>query len=196
MQSKRNGQVRAANKIVDNRGETSGETKPTTFYQIAGKPTQAGMILVEDKDWKLQVGLGAQVGAGVGIGFDLGLGYLVWLNTFGGSRFAISHYVLADYLTGINSITAGYGCGIRLIRILELMPYLKTGVNISQSQLGFDGGLGLNIQIAKPIDISLRVGGSSFAAEKSSSSDSYVENAMSGIASSPIYFTFGIRLNL
>lgn len=189
LQSKRNGQVRAANKIVDNRGEATGETMPTTFYQIAGRPTQAGMMLVENKDWKLQVGLGAQVGGGTGFGFDLGLGYLAWLNTFGGSRFAASHYVLADYVTGVNSITAGYGCGIRLIRQIELMPYLKAGVSLGESKFGVDCGLGLNLQLAKPLDLSLKVGGNSFAAQNS--------NSDSGpIASLPIYLSFGIRLNL
>ena len=196
LQSKQNGQVRAANKIVDNRGETTGETKPTTFYQIAGKPVQSGMMLVENKDWKLQIGLGGQVGGGTGIGFDLGLGYLAWFNTFGGSRFAMSHYVLADYVTGVNSITAGYGCGIRLIRNLELMPYLKAGVKLGENKFGVDGGLGLNLQLAKPLDISVRVGGNGFAAQKSNTSDSVSENVMNGMASMPIYFTFGLRLNL
>ena len=139
LQSKRNGQVRAANKIVDNRGITTGNTKPTTFYQIAGKPAKAGMMLVENKDWKFQIGLGAQVGGGTTIGFNLGLDYLAWFNTFGGSRFAMSHYVLTDYVSGVNSITAGYGCGIRLIRNLELMPYLKAGIKMGETKFGIDG---------------------------------------------------------
>lgn len=196
LQSKKNGQVRAANKIVDNRGEATGETRPTTFYQIAGKPARAGMMLVENKDWKLQVGLGAQIGGGSSVGFDLGFGYLTWFNTFGGSRFSMSHYVLADYVTGVNSITAGYGCGLRIIRNLELMPYLKAGVNMRDSKFGIDGGLGINLQLAKALDFSLKVGGNSFASQKSNSSESDVEEALSGLASLPMYFTFGIRINL
>lgn len=196
LQSKQNGQVRAANKIVDNRGETTGETKPTTFYQIAGKPVQAGMMLVENKDLKLQIGLGAQIGGGTSVGLDLGLSYLAWFNTFGGSRFAISHYVLADYVTGVNSITAGYGCGIRLIRNLEFMPYLKVGAIKGENKLGVDGGLGLNIQLAKPLDLSVKIGGNGFATQKSSTGESISDDVLNGLASLPMYFTFGIRLNL
>lgn len=196
LQSKRNGQVRAANKIVDNRGITTGNTKPTTFYQIAGKPAKAGMMLVENKDWKFQIGLGAQVGGGTTIGFNLGLDYLAWFNTFGGSRFAMSHYVLTDYVSGVNSITAGYGCGIRLIRNLELMPYLKAGIKMGETKFGIDGGLGVNLQLAKTLDFSIKVGGNGFAAKKEADGESASEIATNGLASMPIYFTFGIRLNL
>lgn len=195
LQSKEIGKVRAANKIVDNRGEASGETQPSTFYQISGRRVQPGMLLFENKDLKLKLGVGGQIGGGIAAGFDVGLNYLAWLNTFGGSRFTMSHYALGDFVTGLNAFTVGYGCGIRLIRNIELMPYIKTAVNKS---FALDGGLGINLQIAAPIDISLRIGGNNFPKTVYDGDDDYsvTEAGLNGLASMPMYFTIGLRFNL
>ena len=176
---KKRGNVRAANKIVDNRGVATGETLPTTFYQESGLiGVKAGMLMKENKDWKLSIGIGCKIGGGSIASLDINAGYLAWLNTFAGSRFAAYHYVLADYSAGANSVVAGYGCGLRFIRWLELMPYFKLGYG-AQS-FGVDGGLDVVFRITSPVNISVKMGGNSFNSS----------NTM------PLYVAFGLRFNM
>jgi len=176
LKSKRVGYVRAANKIVDNRIESDGNTKPTQFYQISGLPLKSGYTLVEKKDTKTKLDLGLIIynkrkssKIGVGIGCDIGLHHLAYLNTFAGSRFAAFHYAIADYSIGPNTLTLGYGCGLRLIRMLEFEPYFKIGLGFKNqkhpdpTRFGVSGGIALNLQIAAPFDFFFRIGGNGCA---------------------------------
>ena len=195
LSSKKSGQVRAANKIIDNRGIASGNTEPSEFYQISGKTVSPGMLLVEHRDLKMNFGVSAQIGGGGVVNANFSLGYLAWLNTFAGGRFAAYHYGLIDYTTN-KIFTVGYGCGLRLIRNIELMPYLKFGID-QNNKFGVDGGLGLNLQVAYPMDICLRVGGNSFVSSLISNGDGSVGEIAEDIAKSlPVYVTFGLRFNL
>lgn len=178
--TKRRGNVRAANKVVDNRDVATGNTLPTTFYQESGfKGVKAGMLMKENKDLKLHLGIGCKIGGGNVAALDINAGYLAWLNTFAGSRFAAYHYVLADYTSGANSVVAGYGCGLRFIRWLELMPYFKVGYGDDLFRV--DGGLDVVFRVSSPVNISIKMGGNNI----SPTSDSM-----------PLYMSFGLRFNM
>lgn len=142
LQKKRKGVVRATNKISDNRSITTGNTRPTEFYQIAGGRVQPGMELVEKKALGLSVDGGYQFGDLNGI--YLGVNGCVY------GRKNLNHYFRIDAVYGLdnyeiewvndanvvkkdityNLMTFGVAYGYGLVKSnWELYPYLGTGGN-------------------------------------------------------------------
>jgi len=135
------GVVRATRHITDNRQVSTGQTKPSRFYQVAGKRLDEGMLLQQRNDLGFSLGIGVNSG-GTG-GFDARLEYnlsllfrkkapsLIKLYFSGG-------YEPASYDMVINSMNYTYEDFIRFegglgkefcfMRNLKLQPFAGFGL--------------------------------------------------------------------
>jgi hypothetical protein len=128
--------VRAKGKIVDNRGVATGSSKESEFYQVYGGTVRQGMVMQQRNDLGISLIPGFEMGE-IG-GGSLGL----WIRT-GFFTNVPSLYVQGDigfdskeydpYETGPDTysffrFSVGLGKGIRMARIVELVPFAGWGM--------------------------------------------------------------------
>lgn len=140
--AKRIGVVKAY-KVMDNREVTSGQTRPSLFYQIAGKKIDPfGMYLVSKDSWGLNLASGIQVGGKAGFQFrgeyyiSKNLGRLVPAGRSGKCLTSVSFYTEFGVLNesqyplgkvAYSSLTFGIGKSIYLGRNFHLTPFWGIG---------------------------------------------------------------------
>ncbi len=141
----RRGVIRATSDITDNRGVASGETKPSKFYQVAGRRLHEGYVIQQSNDYGIGIHFGYDFGGEIGggsVGLDYAIGRSVGIRAF---------YVTANL--GINSKKypefspddpgdqeylfdgnvaflrwdIGLSKGMHFLRNFELRPYLTYG---------------------------------------------------------------------
>lgn len=166
--SKKRGAVRASNKIVDNRENTTGNTGLTKFYQISGKKLEDGMLLEERPDF----GLGVVAGACV----DIGDG--TYTGGFGRLEFNISPYVakvtkkfFSDVrlfgefraMGGVSAYGGGICKEIHLMKRVKLTPFGQYLTDGTATYVG--GGVRLPVYFSNWISLEpafAAIGGVSF----------------------------------
>lgn len=123
-----------ATTVSDNIGMATGDTEPTEFYQISGNANiQEGWTIKQSNDLKMGVSFGPRFGGfshgkngkSLGLGLAVDVDYLLSINTKGFASYAlmsagldVSNAAYAPVFVGV-----GYGFGIHLTRMIELMPY-------------------------------------------------------------------------
>lgn len=135
--TEKRGLIRATT-IADNKGEATGESAMSRFYQISGYPVKEGMLLKQSNDLKMGISVSPSLG-GYSIG-NVRIDYLSHISNHGClSLFFINiGYDLADmYLDGEKmdgdekwsyaNGSIGYGLGLPLSRKIELQPFVSAG---------------------------------------------------------------------
>lgn len=133
--------VRAKGKIVDNRKVASGSSKESEFYQVYGGTVRQGMVMQQRNDLGISLLPGFEMGE-IG-GGSLGL----WIRT-GFFTNVSSLYVQGDigfdskdydpFETGTDTysffrFSVGLGKGIRMARIVELVPFAGWGMETTSN---------------------------------------------------------------
>lgn len=134
-----------ATKIADNRDFAQGDTPKSEFYQISGGRIEEGYTIKQKNDLAMGVTLGYKVGDGLAP-YNLGLDFLAHINTNGTAHYGLLN-IGVDVITGSDihekypggdsategsgvtylNVGLGYGFGIRVIRHIELMPFIMAG---------------------------------------------------------------------
>lgn len=183
LSSRKRGYLRAI-KVVDNRQFATGETEPSTFYQISGlKNIEEGWTIKQNKDIRLGASVTGKVGGLSLSSVNVNLDYLIHISRVG-SLYALVNVGLdplmytqsiGDYsITNFNA-SLGVGYGIHLGRIIELMPYAVVGADVLElnngkfkdlsdeenkavSALFVEPGIRVSFQVAYPFSIYLKAG--------------------------------------
>ncbi len=217
-EAKRVGVVKAY-KIMDNREVTTGQTKPSLFYQIAGKKIDPfGMYLVSRDSWGLNLASGIQVGGKSGFQFrgeyfiSKNLRKLVPANRSGKWLTSISLYAELGILPGstnYSALTFGIGKSIYLLRNFHLTPFWGIGydqarwdelyggsVTEPRMEYGIRSGINLrhNIQLMPGFSIVQSVGQASEQDADGNTIGSYFGSAFED-RSGPA-FSLGLRIML
>lgn len=182
--SRKRGYLRAT-KVVDNRQFATGETEPSTFYQISGvKNIEEGWTLKQKKDIRLGVSLTGKVGglslSSANVDFD----YLLHISKVGTAYALVNIGIdpliyaqkIGEYPISNFNFSAGVGYGLHLGRFIELMPYAVFGADYMQlgnngiftylndeenkkcSAFFIEPGIRLSFQVAYPFSIYLKAG--------------------------------------
>lgn len=142
--SRKRGYLRAA-EVADNRQFATGNTEPSTFYQISGiRDIEEGWILKEKKDLKVGVSANVRIGGLSPLSVNATLDYLIHFSKIG-SVYAIVNAGLDPLVYTQNEIlkdkegnpavisnfnlAVGAGYGFRAGRFIEVMPYVVTGTD-------------------------------------------------------------------
>jgi hypothetical protein len=108
----RKGVVRASNKIVDDRKIATGEGGTSTFYQVAGRKLEEGMLLQEKQDWGIGFSLGYGINPGIvgeGINALLEINASLWAGKSGALLPpGIKIYVSGSYASSIKDSLGTY----------------------------------------------------------------------------------------
>lgn len=132
-----------ATTVADNTGMSEGNSQPSEFIQVSDLTSiENGWTIRREKDWRLGVSLG--YGGGFrGNSVRLGVDYLAWARTNGWTSYILTDFT-ADFRGGGNVTNVyfalGYGHAMRLMHVLEVMPYLTIG----DDYMGPTGGGGDN----------------------------------------------------
>ncbi|MBO6170412.1 MAG: hypothetical protein J6O51_10685 [Bacteroidales bacterium] len=120
-----------ATEISSNTGMSIGETEPSKFYQISGIANiDEGWTIKQSNDAGIGVALGPKfLGLGNSVGIGLDLDYLMNVSNVGSmSYFLLSGSIdlgKSDYLPLF--VGLGFGYGLHLTRMFEIMPYAMIG---------------------------------------------------------------------
>lgn len=159
----RQGVVRANSDVVDNRMVATGASPTSSFYQTYGGNIQEGMIMQQKLDFGISALAGLEIG-GIG-GLDLNLMYrtgpftkvtalyaMIDLGVDVGEATNPSHFSKSKYT--FLRYSFGVGKGLRVGRIVELIPFAQYGFeqtkddNYKEISTGFvkaGGMLGINL---------------------------------------------------
>ncbi len=167
-----------ATKVVDNRGNATGDSKCSEFYQISGKRLKEGMFLKQKKDIKLSVSAFGNFVSGYTYG-GVDIEYLTKTSQVAGM--GMMHY--AGLSMGLDfgedlynedamyiPMSLNYGFGFYPIRILEIQPnigvgadyYANSGIDTDDSKFYESlayfvrGGLKVGVQVWYPVQLFVR----------------------------------------
>jgi hypothetical protein len=130
-----------AKKVADNRGIATGESKMSTFYQVAGGHLENGFILQQRNDAGIGLNLGYELGVvgGISARFEANVGRYVSipsLYVFLGGGYQARAYTDNNTILQLSSTSPdmtflryelGLGKGLHFAKIMELTPYGGVG---------------------------------------------------------------------
>lgn len=113
--------------IADNESIASGETPMSRFYQISGGRLEPGMLMVEKKDRRMGISAGVKYhGAN---SFFIDLDFLMHINDLGFCSYPFASIGFDQREEFYANLAIGYGHGIPLTRLFELMPFAGFGID-------------------------------------------------------------------